>query len=97
MMPNFSPKNVGLEVLRPAIFMINRTQLKPKNQVLYVKKTVWTSPFLLEGWISYQIKKKKWGKGGLTWTQFLDGCCWEDRGEIFQDGGGARSFYIKIN
>ena len=31
MMPNFSPKNVALEVLRPAIFMINRTQLKPKN------------------------------------------------------------------
>ena len=31
MMPNFSPKNVGLEVSRPAIFMINRTQLKPKN------------------------------------------------------------------
>ena len=40
MMPNFSPENVGLEVSRPAIFMINRTQLKPKNQVLYVKKTV---------------------------------------------------------
>ena len=38
MMPNFSPKNVGLEVSRPAIFMINRTQLKPKNQVLYVSK-----------------------------------------------------------
>ena len=31
MMPNFSPKNVSLEVLRPAIFMINRTQLKPRN------------------------------------------------------------------
>ena len=31
MMPNFSPKNVSLEVSRPAIFMINRTQLKPKN------------------------------------------------------------------
>ena len=31
MMPNFSAKNVGLEVLKPAIFMINRTQLKPKN------------------------------------------------------------------
>ena len=31
MMPNFSPKNVGLEISRPAIFMINRTQLKPKN------------------------------------------------------------------
>ena len=39
MMPNIFPKNVGLEVLRPAIFMINRTQLKPKNQVLYVRKT----------------------------------------------------------
>ena len=39
MMPNFSPQNVGLEVLRLAIFMINRTQMKPKNQVLYVKKT----------------------------------------------------------
>ena len=43
MMPNFSPKNVGLEVSRPAIFMINRTQLKPKNQVLYVRKT-WCEP-----------------------------------------------------
>ena len=31
MMPNVSPKFVGLEVSRPAIFMINRTQLKPKN------------------------------------------------------------------
>ena len=31
MMPNFSPKTVGLEVSSPAIFMINRTQLKPKN------------------------------------------------------------------
>ena len=30
MMPNFSPKTVGLEVSSPAIFMINRTQLKPK-------------------------------------------------------------------
>ena len=40
MMPNFSPKNVGLEVSRPAILMVNRTQLKPKNQVLYVRKTV---------------------------------------------------------
>ena len=27
MMPNFSPKNVGLEVSRPVIFMVNRTQL----------------------------------------------------------------------
>ena len=79
MMPDFSPQNVGLEVSRPAIFMINMTQLKPKNQVLYARKTVWTSPFLLEGWISYQIfkkNKKKWGKGGLTWTQFLGGGCW---------------------
>ena len=31
MMPNFSPKNVRLEVLRRAIFMINRRQLKPIN------------------------------------------------------------------
>ena len=38
MMPNFSPENVGLELLRPAIFMINRTQLKPETQVLYVRK-----------------------------------------------------------
>ena len=30
MMPNFS-LTVGLEVSRPAIFMVNRTQLKPKN------------------------------------------------------------------
>ena len=43
------------------------------------------------------FQKEKWGKGGLTWTQFLDGGCWEDRGEIFQDGDGACSFYIKIN
>ena len=40
MMPNFSPKNVGLEISRPEIFMINRTQLNPKNQVLYLRKTV---------------------------------------------------------
>ena len=31
MTPNICPQNVSLEVLRPAIFMINRTQLKPKN------------------------------------------------------------------
>ena len=30
MMPNFSPKNVGLEGSRPVIFMINRTQLESK-------------------------------------------------------------------
>ena len=60
-------------------YFYNRTQLKPKNQVLHVRKTVWTSSFLLEGWISYQKKKKKknGGKRGLTWTQFLDRCCWK--------------------
>ena len=42
-------------------------------------------------------KKKKGGKGGLTSAQYLDGGCWEDRGEIFQDSGGVCSFYIKIN
>ena len=31
MIPSFSPKNVGLAVSRPAIFMINKTQSKPKN------------------------------------------------------------------
>ena len=31
--------NVGIEVSKPAIFMINRTELKPKNQVQYVRKT----------------------------------------------------------
>ena len=59
MMPNFSPQNVGLEVLRLAIFMINRTQMKPKNQVLYVKKT--QSKPLHFCW----RVEKKWGKGGL--------------------------------
>ena len=34
MMPNFPTKNVGLDISRPAIFMIKRSQLKPKNQVL---------------------------------------------------------------
>ena len=34
MMPSFPTKNVGLDVSRLAIFMINRSQLKPKNQVL---------------------------------------------------------------
>ena len=29
MMSKFSPINVGLDVSRPATFMINRTQLKP--------------------------------------------------------------------
>ena len=38
MMPNFFPKSVRLEVLRPAIFMIHRTQLKPKTRVVYVRK-----------------------------------------------------------
>ena len=36
MMPNISPKSVGIEVSRPAIFMTNRTELKPKNRVVYV-------------------------------------------------------------
>ena len=31
MMLNLSPKNVGLQVSRHAIFMINRTQLKTPN------------------------------------------------------------------
>ena len=31
MMTNFSPKNVGLEVSRRTVFMINRTQLNPTN------------------------------------------------------------------
>ena len=31
MMPNNSPKNVDLQVSRPATFMIKRTQLKPDN------------------------------------------------------------------
>ena len=31
MMPDFSPKNVGFEVSRLAVFMINRRQLKPKD------------------------------------------------------------------
>ena len=35
MMPNFFPKNVGLEVSRPANFMINRTQLKPKKSLTF--------------------------------------------------------------
>ena len=33
MMPNFPPKNVGLEISRLAIFMIDRRQLKPKNHL----------------------------------------------------------------
>ena len=106
MMPNFSPKNVGLEVSRPTIFMINRTQLNPKNhwflrlQISTVcqKNIVRTSLFLVGGWISYQIFKKGGGEG-LTWSQFLDGVAGKDGGEIFQeDGGGAwYSFYVKIN
>ena len=39
MMPNYFPKNLDLEVSRPVIFMIDRTQLKAKNQVPYVRKT----------------------------------------------------------
>ena len=38
MMPNFSPKNVGLEVSGPAIFMTIRTQLKPKNYCMSRKQ-----------------------------------------------------------
>ena len=37
-MPNFSLKTVGLEVSRPAIFMIIRTQLKPKNYCMSEKQ-----------------------------------------------------------
>ena len=68
MMPNFSPKNVGLEVSRPAIFMINRTQLKPKNQVLYVRKTWCESLHFLwrvESHTKFSKKKKKMGEGRL--------------------------------
>ena len=39
MIPNFSATNVDLQVSRPVTFMINRTQLKPKKQALYVRKT----------------------------------------------------------
>ena len=35
MMPKFSPKNLGLEPLRPVIFMINRTHL---HEILTRKK-----------------------------------------------------------
>ena len=66
MMPNFSPKNVGLEVLRPAIFMINRTQLKPKNQVLYVRKTQCEPLHFCWRVESPTKKKKNGGKGGLA-------------------------------
>ena len=38
-MPNFSATNVDLQVSRPVTFMINRTQYKPKEQALYVRKT----------------------------------------------------------
>ena len=58
MMPNFSPKNVGLEVSKPAIFMINRTELKPKNQVQYVRKT-WCEPLCFCWRIESPIKFSK--------------------------------------
>ena len=38
---------------------------------------------LLEGWISYQIFKKR----GLTEPQFLEWGCWERGGEFFQGSG----------
>ena len=34
MIPNFSPKNVDLEVPRPAIFIINRTVEAQKSLIL---------------------------------------------------------------
>ena len=43
-------------------------------------------------------KKKKMGERSLDMnTIFQVGIAGEDRGEIFQDGGGGCSFYIKIN
>ena len=43
-------------------------------------------------------KKKKMGERSLDMnTIFQVGIAGEDRGEIFQDGGGGGSFYIKIN
>ena len=68
-MPNFSPENVSLEVLRSAIFMINWTQLKPKNQVLYVRKTL-CEPLPFWWRVEYPTKfskNKKWeGRLGMN-------------------------------
>ena len=66
-MPNFSPKNVGLEILRPVIFMINRTQLKPKiKYCMSGKHSVNLS--ISAGGLNLLPKKKKknGGKGGLA-------------------------------
>ena len=96
MIPNFSPQNAGLEVLRPAIFMIIGHIWSP--QIKYCMSEKQCEPFHFCWRVESSTKlKKKWGKGGLTCTQFLDGGCWKDRSEIFQDGGGACSFYITIN
>ena len=80
-MPNPSPKNVGFEVSRPTIFMINRTQLRPKTQgflrlqisTLCQENIGWTSPFLLRRWISHQIFKEK----GRGWLYMITVFRWE--------------------
>ena len=62
-MSNFSPKNVGLEVSRRATFLINRTQLYPKNQVLHVRENsvnLSISAGELHLLPNFQKKKKMW-------------------------------------
>ena len=62
------------------------------------RNIVYTSPFMLEGLISYQIKKKRKQNGGReAWHEhnFLMGVAGEDRGEIFLDGGGGVQFFHK--
>ena len=59
---------------------------KISNFSLYIsivcqENILWTSPFLLGGWISYQSFKKR-GRWGLTWSQFLDASCWGRRSHL---------------
>ena len=66
-MSNFSPKNVGLEVSRPVIFMINRTQLISEalsKHCMSGKHSVNLS--ISAGGVESPTKFSKTGQGGLT-------------------------------
>ena len=89
MKPKFSPKNGILRFQDLKLLWLIGHSWSPKitNFRLYIsivcqENLLWTSPFLLGGWISYQSFKKR-GRWGLTWSQFLDASCW-GRGSYFR-------------
>ena len=66
MMSNFSLKNVGLEVSRPVIFMINRTQLISEALSKHCMSGKQCEPLYFCWGVESPTKFSKTGQGGLT-------------------------------